>query len=96
MRFALTVLMNNVICNYGIDYGSVTIMSPLKIKKVTMELPADLIDAAQAETKESLTETVRQGLSLLAARRAGKRLAALQGKVDLKIDLAMLRRDRKS
>lgn len=65
------------------------------IKKVTMELPESLVNAALAETKQSLTETVRQGLEILVSRRAGKTLAALRGKLDLKIDLSELRRDRK-
>ena len=66
------------------------------LKKVTMELPADLVEAAQAETHQSLTETVRQGLEILVARRASKTLASLRGKLDLKINLADLRRDRKA
>ena len=61
-----------------------------------MELPEDLIKEAQAQTQESLTETVRQGLEILVARRASRSLAALQGKLDLKINLTDLRRDRKS
>jgi hypothetical protein len=70
-------------------------MKASKIKKVTMELPEALVRDAQAETQESLTETVRQGLELLVARRAGRFLADMQGKVDLNLNLADLRRDRK-
>ena len=69
-------------------------MAKNAVKKVTLELPADLIKAAQEETHESLTETIRQGLQLLTARRASRVLAGLRGKVDLKIDLADLRKDR--
>jgi hypothetical protein len=60
-----------------------------------MELPESLVDAALAETQQSLTETVRQGLEILVSRRASKALAAMKGKLDLKLDLAELRRDRK-
>lgn len=70
-------------------------MKTHSLKKVTMELPEHLVKAALAETKQSLTETVRQGLEILVSRRAGKTLAALRGKIDLKIDLSELRRDRK-
>ncbi len=70
-------------------------MSTRNLKKVTMELPEHLVAAALAETKLSLTETVRQGLEILVARRASKTLAALRGKLDLKIDLGELRKDRK-
>jgi hypothetical protein len=66
------------------------------LKKVTMELPENLVKAALAETKQSLTETVRQGLEILVSRRASKTLAALRGKLDLKINLSELRRDRRS
>ena len=70
-------------------------MSTHNLKKVTMELPLKLVNDALAETGESLTETVRQGLEILVSRRASKTLAALRGKLDLKIDLTELRRDRK-
>lgn len=66
------------------------------LKKVTMELPEGLVRAALAETNQTLTETVRQGLELLVSRRASRTLAALRGKLDLKIDLLELRRDRKA
>ena len=65
------------------------------LKKVTMELPEKLVKEALAETNQSLTETVRQGLEILVSRRAGKTLAALRGKLDLKINISELRRDRK-
>lgn len=65
------------------------------LRKVTMELPEDLVREALEETQESLTETVRQGLQILIARRAGRGLAELRGKLDLKLDLAELRRDRR-
>lgn len=70
-------------------------MKPRALKKVTMELPESLVKAALEETKESLTETVRQGLELLVSRRAGKTLASMRGKLDLKLNLTELRRDRK-
>jgi hypothetical protein len=71
-------------------------MKSSKIKKVTMELPEDLVKEAQAETQQGLTETVRQGLEILVSRRASRQLAALRGKLDLKLDLSALRRDRKA
>ncbi len=81
---------------YGINYGIITSMRAQKIKKVTMELPEELVKEAQAQTKQNLTETVRQGLEILVSRRASRSLAALQGKLDLKINLTELRRDRKA
>lgn len=81
--------------DYGDYYGKINRMKAHNLKKVTMELPVNLVKAAQAETKQSLTETVRQGLEILVSRRASKTLAGLRGKLDLKIDLSELRRDRK-
>lgn len=81
--------------HYGIDYGINTIMKPKRIKKVTMELPESLVKEALEETRQSLTETVRQGLEILVARKAGRALAEAGGRVDLKLDVADLRRDRK-
>jgi|GEM_PF-2344658 len=82
--------------DYGIEYGMINHMKNQHLKKVTMELPEGLVKAALSETKQSLTETVRQGLEILVARRASKTLAGLRGKLDLKINLTDLRRDRKS
>jgi len=70
-------------------------MKARNLRKVTMELPEGLVKAALEETKQSLTETVRQGLEILVSRRAGKTLASLRGKLDLKINLTELRQDRK-
>ena len=70
-------------------------MKPTRIKKVTMELPVELVKEAQAQTRQSLTETVRQGLEILVSRRASRNLAALEGTIDLKLDLSELRRNRK-
>lgn len=84
-----------LLVDYGIIYGIVYHMKAHNLKKVTMELPENLVKAALAETKQSLTETVRQGLEILVSRRASKKLATLHGKLDLKINLPELRRDRK-
>lgn len=61
-----------------------------------MELPEELLKRALLESKQNITETVRQGLEILAARRASRALAHLHGKVDLKINIKKLRKDRKS
>ena len=64
------------------------------LRKITVHLPAELLKRAQQETGEGLTETVRQGLRLVAANRAYQRLQGLRGKVRLAIDLDELRKDR--
>ena len=65
------------------------------VRKITVHVPQDLLEKAQKETGEGVTETVRQGLSLVAASRAYDHLRRLRGTVRLKIDVAELRRDRR-
>lgn len=65
------------------------------IRKITVHVPEELLEKAQKETGEGVTETVRQGLSLVAASRAYDRLRGMRGAVRLKIDVRELRRDRR-
>ena len=71
-------------------------MKSRRIKKVTMALPVDLVKKAQAQTKQGLTETVLRGLEILVSRRASRNLAALEGTIDLKLNLSEFRRNRKT
>ena len=74
------------------------VLSPLimsGVRKITVHVPEDLLEKAQRETGEGVTETVRQGLSLVAASRAFDRLRRMRGTVRLKIDLDDLRADRR-
>jgi hypothetical protein len=63
-------------------------------KKVTVEVPADLLRKAQKATGEGITSTVRRGLELVAAGQAYQDLRRLKGKVSLTIDWNALREDR--
>ena len=63
-------------------------------RKVTVELPADLLERAQKSTGLGITATIRTGLSLVAARRAYEGLRKRRGKVVFSIDLERLRDDR--
>jgi hypothetical protein len=63
-------------------------------RKITVEVPADLLDRAQAASGESLTETVRHGLRLVAAGQAFRNLRSLRGKVRFSRSAASLREDR--
>jgi hypothetical protein len=65
-----------------------------EVRKITVEVPADLLVRAQAASGESLTATVRQGLRLVAAGQAFKSLRARRGKVRFSRSVAMLRDDR--
>jgi hypothetical protein len=62
-------------------------------QKITVDVPAALLERAQAATGEGVTATVREGLRLLAARRAQRDLAGLRGKVKFTIDVERLRED---
>lgn len=52
-------------------------------RKITLEVPADLLARAQRATGGGVTETVRDGLKLLAAHDASQRLLQMSGKVHL-------------
>jgi hypothetical protein len=63
-------------------------------RKITVEIAGDLLDRALEATGKGVTETVRRGLTLVAASGAYDDLRKLRGKVRLGIDLAALREDR--
>jgi hypothetical protein len=63
-------------------------------RKVTVQLPAELLDRAQRSSGQNLTATICQGLRLVAAGRAYEGLRRLKGKVRFSIDLSRLREDR--
>jgi len=63
-------------------------------RKVTVQLPPDLVDRAQRSSGKNLTATICQGLKLVAAGPAYDGLRRLKGKVRFSIDLRRLRDDR--
>lgn len=63
-------------------------------KKLTVEMPEELLDRATAATGEGITPTIRKGLELVAASGAYARLRGYRGMVKLNIDLDALREDR--
>ncbi len=64
-------------------------------RKITIEVPAELLRRARRSTGEGITATVRRGLELVAARSAYEDLRRLRGTVSLAIDLEALRQDRR-
>lgn len=62
-------------------------------RKVTVELPADLLRRAQRSSGEGVTSTIRRGLELVAAGRAYRDLRRLKGRVPFSINLDELRKD---
>jgi len=63
-------------------------------RKITVHVPEDLLKSAQKSSGQGVTETVRQGLRLVAAGETFRRVAALRGSVKFSVDLRKLREDR--
>jgi hypothetical protein len=63
-------------------------------RKITVEVPAELLEKAQRATGDGVTQTVRIGLQLVAASEAYARLRQLRGKVRFTLSLDELKADR--
>jgi hypothetical protein len=63
-------------------------------RKITVEIPQDLLEKAQQASGAGVTQTVRAGLQLLAASRAYTQLRQLRGKVRFSRTLAEIKADR--
>ena len=64
-----------------------------EMRKITVEVPEDLLTSAQAETGEGVTETVREALELLRQRQVQNRARQFRGKIKFGVDLMKLRED---
>jgi hypothetical protein len=62
-------------------------------KKVTVALPADLLERATTATGKRITATICEGLEAMAALHSFDGMRRLRGKVKLSIDVGQLRRD---
>ena len=63
-------------------------------RKITVEVPAELLEKAQKTTGEGVTQTVRAGLQLVAASQAYAQLRQLRGKVRFSRAWTELKADR--
>ena len=63
-------------------------------RKITVEVPLDLLERAQEASGAGVTQTVRTGLQLVAASRTYARLRKLRGKVRFSRTAAELKADR--
>lgn len=66
-------------------------VSTSSTRRITANLPADLLDAACATTGAGITETLTRGLDLIKQTRALDRAKRLKGKLDLNIDIEVSR-----
>jgi len=63
-------------------------------RKITVQVPLDLLEKAQRASGAGITQTVRTGLRLLAASQTYDRLRQLRGAVRFTHTLAELKADR--
>jgi hypothetical protein len=63
-------------------------------RKITIEVPADLLEKAQEASGEGITQTVRTGLRLVAASNAYAKVRELRGKVKFSLNWEQLKDDR--
>ena len=64
-----------------------------QLRKLTIEVPADLLERATTASGKGVTPTVRRGLELVAAGGAYGRLRRFRGKVKFGVKLSELRAD---
>lgn len=69
-----------------------TRMAAQKLKKITVQVPADVLERATAEG-EGVSDVVRNALELRANQQAWRRLERWSGKVKWSISLEELRED---
>lgn len=63
-------------------------------RKITVDVDESLLEKAQAASKNSISETVRLGLKLLAAAQSFQKVLALKGKVQFSKSWQELKDDR--
>jgi hypothetical protein len=63
-------------------------------RKITVEIPPDLLERAQRASGRSITQTVLIGLQLVAASEAYARLRRLRGKFQFQLTSEELKADR--
>jgi hypothetical protein len=63
-------------------------------RKITIEIPEELLEKAQQATGSGITQTVRTGLQLIAASETYDRLRELRGKVKFSRTWEELKDDR--
>jgi len=65
----------------------------MKAKKITVEVPEDLLERAISASGSGITPTVRRGLELVAASGVYAQLRHQRGKIKFSIHLSDLRND---
>ena len=58
-----------------------------RVRRVTANLPGELLDDAMGVTGKGITDTLVTGLQLVRRTRAYRKAMAIRGKVELEVDL---------
>jgi hypothetical protein len=66
-----------------------------RVRRITANLPDDVLQDAMAVTGQGITETIVTGLRLVRRSRAYERAMALKGKIHLDVDLTASRERRR-
>jgi len=74
------------------EHGRIQLMETAR--KITVQVPPELLAKAQRASGTGITQTVRVGLQLVAASRTYARLRQLRGRVRFTRSLAELKADR--
>ena len=74
---------------------SVSMPDMTSAKRITANLPRDLLEDAMNVTKKGITETLVEGLRQVRRRSAYEKAMALRGKIKLDIDLENARERRR-
>ncbi|HVM74910.1 MAG TPA: hypothetical protein VMT75_04650 [Candidatus Saccharimonadales bacterium] len=66
----------------------------MSTRKITIEVPAELLEKAQKATGTGITQTVRRGLQIVAASEAYAQARKLRGKYRFSISVDQMKDDR--
>lgn len=65
-----------------------------EMRKITVQVPEEMLEKAQAYTGEGVTQTVTAGLQRLASIRAQQELLKLRGKIKPSVPYTEIKRER--
>jgi len=88
----VALMFMKIISNAGIKYG--VLFGMKTSRKITVEVPGDLLEKAQEASGAGITQTIRTGLQLVAASGTYARLRQLRGKVRFSRPWQELKTDR--
>ena len=91
--YAHVFILSDTVFDAGIKYGTMGGVMEA-VRKITVEVPAELLERAQHAGGAGITQTVRTGLQLVAASQTYARLRELRGKVRFTRTMGELKADR--